>query len=109
MLSVLRQRSFAVLWVGGLVSIGGDWILYAALPFFVYERTGSTIATAGMIAAELGPGVIVGSIAGVYVDRLDRRNVLIAANLLQAVTVTALVLVGHGGRVWPDYFTAANQ
>jgi MFS family permease len=62
-----------------------------------------------MIAAELGPGVIVGSIAGVYVDRLDRRNVLIAANLLQAVTVTALLLVVHGGRVWPVYVTAAIQ
>jgi predicted MFS family arabinose efflux permease len=107
--SLLRQRNFAVLWFGGLVSIAGDWVLYAALPFFVYERTGSTLATAGMIAAELGPGVVVGSAAGVYVDRLDRRRLLIGANLLQALIVTALVVVAHGGRIWIVYATAATQ
>jgi predicted MFS family arabinose efflux permease len=109
MLSLLRQRSFAVLWFGGLVSIAGDWILYAALPFFVYERTGSTVATAGMIAAELGPGVLVGLAAGVWVDRLDRRRLLVAANLAQALTVTALVVVVHGDRVWVVYVAAAVQ
>ena len=109
MFSLLRQRSFAVLWFGGLISIAGDWVLYAALPFFVYERTGSTIATAGMIVAELGPGVVVGSIAGVYVDRLDRRRLLIAANLAQALTVMTLAVVVHGGRVWVVYVAAAVQ
>ena len=98
-----------MLWLGGLISIAGDWVLYAALPFFVYERTGSTIATAGMIAAELGPGIVVGSMAGVYVDRLDRRRLLVTANLLQALTVTALVAVVHGDRVWVVYVTAAAQ
>lgn len=96
MLSVLRRRDFALLWLGGLVSIAGDWVLYAALPFFVYERTGSTIATAGMIAAELGPSVLLGTIAGVFVDRWDRKRVLIVGNALQAATVSLLLLVPHG-------------
>ena len=74
---VLLRRDFALLWTGGLVSIAGDWVLNAALPFFVYERTGSTIATAGMIVAELAPGVVIGSIAGVFVDRWDRKHVLV--------------------------------
>ena len=43
----LLRRDLALLWTGGLVSIAGDWAPNAALPFFVYERTGSTIATAG--------------------------------------------------------------
>jgi predicted MFS family arabinose efflux permease len=109
MFSVLRQRSFALLWVGGLISIAGDWVLYAALPFFVYERTGSTVATAGMIAAELAPGVFVGSFAGVYVDRLDRRRLLVATNLLQALTIASLLAVSTGGRLWIVYAVAAAQ
>jgi predicted MFS family arabinose efflux permease len=109
MLAVLRQRDFALLWTGGLVSVAGDWVLYAALPFFVYERTGSTVATAGMVVAELGPGVVVGSFAGVFVDRLDRRRLLVAANLLQAAAVSALLVVAHGGAVWLVYVVTAAQ
>jgi predicted MFS family arabinose efflux permease len=109
MLAVLRQRDFALLWTGGLVSVTGDWVLNAALPFFVYERTGSTIATAGMIVAELGPSVLVGSFAGVYVDRLDRRRLLVVTNLLQALVAAALLLVAFGTGVWVVYAVALAQ
>jgi predicted MFS family arabinose efflux permease len=108
-IGLLRQRNFALLWFAGLISIAGDWVLYAALPFFVYERTHSTIATAGMIAAELGPSIVIGSLAGVYVDRLDRRRLLVATNLLQALTVSALLVVAHGGALWVVYAVAAGQ
>jgi len=82
MLAVLRRRDFGLLWLGGLISVAGDWVLYAALPYFVYARTGSTVATAGMIVAELAPGVVLGSIAGVFVDRWNRKRVLVVANVL---------------------------
>jgi MFS family permease len=108
-LGLLRQRNFALLWFGGLISVAGDWVLYAALPFYVFERTGSTIATAGMIAAELGPSIAVGSLAGVYVDRLDRRRLLVATNLLEAAAVSALLVVAHGGPLWVVYAVAAVQ
>ncbi len=71
--------------------MAGDWMLVAVLPYVVYARTGSTIATAGMTVAELAPGIVLGSIAGVLVDRWDRRLVLVAVNLLQAATVLALL------------------
>jgi MFS family permease len=108
-IGLLRQRNFALLWFGGLISVAGDWVLYAALPFFVYERTHSTIATAGMIAAELGPSIAVGSIAGVWVDRVDRRRLLAVTNLLQALTVSALLVVAHGGPLWLVYAVAGGQ
>jgi predicted MFS family arabinose efflux permease len=109
MLAVLRRRDFALLWTGGLVSVAGDWVLNAALPFFVYERTGSTVATAGMIVAELAPGVVVGSFSGVYVDRVDRRRLLVVADLLQALVASALLLVAAGGGVAVVYVVAAAQ
>src|SRR5829696_10467430 len=100
MLSLLRRRDFALLWTGGLISVGGDRVLRAALPYFVYQPTGSTVATAGMIAAELAPSILLGSFAGVFVDRWDRRRLLVVANILQAAVVALLLLVDDGGRLW---------
>ena len=109
MLSVLRRRDFALLWTGGLVSVAGDWVLNAALPFFVYEETGSTVATAGMIVARLAPSVVLGSVAGVFVDRWNRKRVLVWANLLQAAIVALLVLVPGEGWLWVVFAVAAAQ
>jgi MFS family permease len=108
-LSVLRRRDFALLWFGGLVSVAGDWVLAAALPFFVYERTGSTVATAGMIVAELAPGALLSSAAGVFVDRWNRKRVLVVANVMQAAVVAFLLVVPQGGWLWVVYAVAALQ
>ena len=109
MLALLRRRDFALLWLGGLVSVTGDWVLRAALPYFVYEQTGSTVATAGMVAAALAPGIVLGSVAGVFVDRWNRKRVLVAGNLLQAGTVALLLLVPHEGWLWVVFAVAAAQ
>jgi hypothetical protein len=69
MLRILRQPNFARLWLGGLISMTGDWILVVGLPFEIYRRTGSTLATGGMVLAFLVPSILVGSVGGVFVDR----------------------------------------
>jgi MFS family permease len=107
-LAVLGRRDFGLLWLAGLVSVAGDWVLMAVLPYVVYDRTGSVLATAGMVAAELAPSILLSSFAGVFVDRWDRHRVLAVANLLQAVTVTALLLVGERS-LWVVYAVAAAQ
>lgn len=109
MLSLLRRRDFALLWTGGLVSVAGDWVLNAALPFFVYEETESTVATAGMIVARLAPAVLLGSIAGVFVDRWSRKRLLVWTNLLQAAVVALLLLVPGEGWLWLVFAVAAAQ
>jgi MFS family permease len=108
-LALLGRRDFALLWVGGLLSVAGDWVLYAALPYFVYEQTESTLATAGMIAAQLAPGIVLGSVAGVFVDRWNRVRCLVAANVLQAGAVALLLLVPHEGWLWVVFAVAAAQ
>lgn len=108
MLSVLRRPSFALLWTGGLISVAGDWVLIAALPYFVYQVTGSTVATAAMIAAELGPSVLLASFAGVFVDRWDRKHVLIVGNVLQAAVVLLLLFV-DASSLWIVFVVAAAQ
>src|SRR5918994_1201708 len=109
MLGVLRRRDFALLWTGGLVSAAGDWVLNAALPFFVYEETGSTVATAGMIAARLALAVLLGSFAGVFVDRWSRKRVLVLVSLLQGALVTLLLLVPCAGWLWVVFVVAAAE
>ena len=109
MLATLRRRDFALLWLGGLISLTGDWVLYAALPFYVYDRTGSTVATAGMIVAALAPDILLGSVAGVFVDRWDRKRVMVVSNLLQAVVVLGLLLVRSDEWLWVVYAAALAQ
>ncbi len=102
MLRVLRQRDYSLLWFGGFISNLGDFVLFVGLPFEIYRRTGSTLATAGMVLAHLVPEILFGSVAGVYVDRWDRRRLMIAVNLVQAIVLLPLLLVGQLG-LWVIY------
>jgi hypothetical protein len=45
LLATLKQRDFALLWFGGLISMMGDWAMFAALPFYAYEQTNSAFAS----------------------------------------------------------------
>ena len=83
------------LWCGGLVSLVGTYMQFVALPYFVYERTGSTSATAVTAAAQALPGILLAPVAGAVADTHDSRRVFIAANMaLTAVTLGfALTLI----------------
>ncbi len=69
MLSTLRQRNFALLWTAGLISLIGDWAFYVAMPIYVLDRTGSASLSGLVWAAIALPGIVIGPVAGVYVDR----------------------------------------
>jgi MFS family permease len=109
MLAILRQRNFALLWLGGLISFVGDWVLFIALPVFVYDLTGSALATGGMFIAQTAPRLLFGSIAGVFVDRWDRRRTMIIANVLSAAALLLLLPVRSIGDLWLVYLAAFLQ
>jgi len=109
MLSVLRNRDFALLWWGGLVSMLGNWMLFVALPIYVYQATGSTLATSLMFIAGAVPRVLLGTVAGVFVDRLERKRTMVVCNLLLALTLAPLLLVEGIGAVWIIYVVALVQ
>jgi predicted MFS family arabinose efflux permease len=82
----------------------GDWALRIALPMLVLERTGSVAATGGVAIAGVLPTLFFGGVAGVFVDRWDRRRVMWVASLGQACAVLPLALVdGDGDGVWICY------
>src|SRR5947209_6081928 len=103
MFAVLRQRNFALLWLGQLISLLGDWVLLVALPFYVYQRTGSALATGAMFIVETIPRLALGSLAGVFVDRWDRRWTMIVADLSRTVILLPLLLVHSHNALWLVY------
>ena len=106
MLSILRQRNFALLWMGQLVSITGDYVLYAALPFYVYDRTGSALAAGGMFMTLTLPVLFFGTVAGVFADRWDRRRTMITSDLLRAGVLLFLLIVQDNDLLWLLYVVA---
>lgn len=103
MLPVLRIRDFLLAWTGGLVSMLGGWAMWIALPLHVYQLSGSALATSGVVAALVAPGILFGSVAGVFVDRWNRKTTLVLGNLVLAGATLPLLLVQDESHLWIVY------
>ena len=90
---VLRIRDYRYLFAGQVVSDIGDGITLLLVLLVIFELTGSNTALALMAIAEAVPAFSVGLVAGVYVDRWDRRRIMLAADLLRAGIVLAFAFV----------------
>ena len=75
-------------------------MLTVGVVYHVYALTGSTAASAVLMFASIAPQVLLGPLAGVWVDRWDRKRVMVTANLLMAVTLAPLLLVHAASQVW---------
>ncbi len=83
-LDVFRNRPFLLLWLSQVFTqIGGNMVLFG-LTVIVRDTTKSNTAVSVLILSFLGPAVLFSAVAGVYVDRFDKRFVLVATNLLRA-------------------------
>ncbi|HET9110755.1 MAG TPA: MFS transporter [Ktedonobacterales bacterium] len=105
MLATLRNRDFALLWLGGLISLAGDWTLQIGLPIALYALTRSVAVLSISMLASLVPTIVFGSLAGVLIDRWDRRSTLIVSNVLLALLLAPLLLLRTGNAVWLVYVT----
>jgi MFS family permease len=93
--SPLRSRDFRRLWIAGLISDTGDWMLLVTLPVLVYQLTGSASGTSIAFLAELAPAVLIAPAAGKLADRADRRKMLIVVSLIQAAALSPLLAGTH--------------
>ena len=103
MLEVLRIRDFRMLWGAGLVSALGSWLLVIAVPAHVFQATGSLRATGLTLAAEYLPSLLLGPLAGVLTDRLDRRRLMVGADVFCGAAVALMLLSMPDGRYWLIY------
>ncbi|MEM7336024.1 MAG: MFS transporter [Chloroflexota bacterium] len=106
MLQTLKERNFALLWTGGLISLIGNWILVAAMPFHIYAVTNSAFATGAWLMAYIAPGVILGSVAGVFVDRWDRKQTMVVTSFMQAAIILVLLFAQTPETLWLVYVVA---
>jgi MFS family permease len=86
----LRHRDFAVLWTGMTVSMIGDGIYYIAIAWQVYDLSNTPSALAVVGIAWSLPQVLFTLASGVLSDRLDRRRVMIAGDLIRLVALTII-------------------
>lgn len=85
---VLRNRNFFLLWLGQIISQLGDRLDQMALIAFVYLRApGSTLQIAKILSFTIIPVFLIGPLAGVYVDRWDRRRTMYICDLLRSILV----------------------
>jgi MFS family permease len=103
MLAALRQRNFALIWLGELISSIGGWVLWIALPFYVHAQTGSALATGTTFFVNTLPPLLLGSLAGVCADRWDRKRTMAVANLSRAAVLLLLLAARSPGRLWIIY------
>ena len=74
--------------------IGVNMVLYG-LTVIVLEATDSSSAVSGLFLTFLVPSVLLSALAGVYVDRIDRRTMLVVTNALRAVVLIGIFAVGN--------------
>jgi hypothetical protein len=95
--NAFHSRPLLLLCAGELVSTAGSALTTLAASLLIYRLTGSALQVSLLLVAAALPSLLVGLLAGVFVDRLDRKRILIAADLGRAVLSLALPwLVGRG-------------
>jgi MFS family permease len=99
-LSVFRIRSFMLLWTSQLVSAAGTALTALAASVLVFRVTDSALSVGIILIATSGPTILVGLIAGVFVDRYDRKRIMLASDLLRAILISLVPLLIQFSVVW---------
>ena len=90
MFAIFHKRDFRFLWTGQLVSTIGSSLTDLAAGILIFQRTNSALAVGLMLMATALPSLFVGLIAGVFVDRIDRKKIMIASDLIRAGLVVSI-------------------
>lgn len=110
-LSLLRENpEYAKLWFAQVISLTGDWFNTVVLLGLVSQYSeGSGIAISIFLVLRVLPPLLVGPFAGVLLDRFNRRNLLVASNLLRALIVPLYLLGASPDTLWIIYSVTIVQ
>ena len=109
-LALLRTNGdVRTLWAGTVVSLFGDWFNTLALYRLVLDLTGSETALGGVFLTKLLPLALASPLAGVLADRLDRKKLMIGADLVRAAIVLGFLFIDDAGDLWLLYVLATAQ
>jgi DHA3 family macrolide efflux protein-like MFS transporter len=104
---LLRLRDFRFLWLGQIVSNFGDALTYLTLVLYINRLTGGdTQAIAWLLMALALPTATVGLVAGVFVDRWQRKRVMVISDILRGFLTLGLVIAVSTNQLWLIYLLA---
>jgi MFS family permease len=92
-----RDRHFVRYWAARTISLAGSATSLVLLPVLVYDRTRSAALTGALSAAQFGPYLLFGLTAGAVADRVDRRRVMVGAEVASALLLATVPLAAALG------------
>jgi DHA3 family macrolide efflux protein-like MFS transporter len=104
--SAFRNRDFCALWIGQLLSQIGDNFVIIAILFVISTLTDSPLALGALAVVATLPQLFLGLIGGVFVDRLNRKLVMITSDILRGLAVLALLLVQRPDQLYILYIVS---
>jgi MFS family permease len=102
-----RNRDYRRLWVAQVVSETGDHFNNIAVFSLVMQATGSGMVVSGVMLARAIPAVLAGPVAGVSLDRFDRRRIMIASDLVRGALALAFIATVRQPHAWLLYLLSA--
>src|ERR1700722_20608371 len=90
-----------------MISQLGDWFNAVAVFALLLDLTGSATAVAWMLIVQFLPVALIGPMAGVVVDRVNRRRLMIGADIVRGVLILGRLLVRRADQVWIAYLVMA--
>jgi MFS family permease len=102
-----RNRNYRYTWLGQVVSETGDYFNNIAVFSLVMAATGSGLVVSGVMLSRAIPAVLAGPVAGVTLDRFDRRRIMLASDLVRAVVALAFIITVRHPAAWLLYALSA--
>jgi MFS family permease len=102
------KRTFAIIWLGQLVSLVGSGLTSFALSVWVYQQTGSVTRFMFVLLCALVPGIVIAPLAGALVDRYDRRLVMLLSDVGSALSTLPIGLLYISGHIEMWHIYVAN-
>lgn len=107
-LALLKSnRNYRYTWIGQIVSEIGDHFNNIAVFGLAMALTHSGIVVTGIMLSRAVPAILMGPLAGVLLDRFDRKRIMIASDLVRAVVALGFILVVTEHKTWLLYLFSA--
>lgn len=106
----LINRNFGLLWFGQLVSQLGDKAYNIALMWWLFEKTKSPFFVSSFLVASMLPELIFGPVAGVYIDRWNKKKILVVSDIVRGIVVLTLAILYQLEvlEIWHIYIAALS-
>ena len=102
-----QNRNYRYTWIGQVVSEIGDHFNNIAVFSLAMETTHSGLVVSGVMLSRAIPAVMAGPLAGVVLDRFDRKRIMLASDLVRAVVALGFVVTVHHHQIWLLYGLSA--